>query len=117
MTTQEYIDQNKTETFKKGDSVVMHNCYEATLDKYIGIVWECKTDSYKDRAGQECVFLVGFSGCFSAEYLIPVLDLPPTKWQCVCGQLWVSQDSVCVCGSPYDKKPTHLFEGQIKQQS
>jgi hypothetical protein len=32
-------------------------------------VWECQTDSYKDRGGQDVVFLNDFSGCFSTKYL------------------------------------------------
>ena len=73
MTTQDYIDKNKTETFKKGDKVVMHGCHEATLPQYKGKEWICKTDSYQrgnaDYGYQDLVFLEGFSGCFAAEYL------------------------------------------------
>lgn len=59
----------KTPTFKKGEKVIMHTCYESTLDKYKGKVWTCKTDSYLDKAKQDVVFLEGFCGCFSSEYL------------------------------------------------
>ena len=69
MTTDSFINENKTATFKKGDKVVMHTCYEASLPKYNGKIWECQTDSYKDRGGQDVVFLRGFSGCFAAEFL------------------------------------------------
>jgi hypothetical protein len=55
--------------FKKGDKVVMHTCAEATLPKYNGKIWTCKTDSYIDKAEQEVVFLEGFSGCFLCDYL------------------------------------------------
>jgi hypothetical protein len=67
MTTQEFIDENKTQTFKKGDTVIMHTCGEA--DFYRGKEWICRTDSYRDRAGQDVVFLEGFTGCFMSKYL------------------------------------------------
>lgn len=69
MTTQNYINENKTDTFKKGDQVIMQNCEEATMDKYRGKAWTCLTDSYMDKAKQEVVFLEDFSGCFLVEYL------------------------------------------------
>lgn len=55
--------------FSEGDKVVMHTCHEATFPKYKGKIWTCKTDSYIDKAGQEVVFLEGFSGCFLCDYL------------------------------------------------
>ena len=67
MTTDSYINENKTATFEKGDKVVMHTCGEA--DYYKGKVWECQTDSYKDRGGSDVVFLKNFSGCFSTKFL------------------------------------------------
>ncbi|AEL24340.1 hypothetical protein [Cyclobacterium marinum] len=67
MTTQEYINNNRTGTFKQGDKVVMHTCAEAS--HYRGKVWECMTDSYKDRGGSDVVFLNDFSGCFSTKFL------------------------------------------------
>lgn len=69
MTGNDYITQNRTETFKKGEKVVMHSCMEAKLPKYNGKIWTLQTDSFLDRGGQEVVFLEGFSGYFSAEYL------------------------------------------------
>lgn len=69
MTTRDYIFLNKTETFKKGDGAVMHTCVEAKLQQYKGKIWTCQTDSFLDRSGQEMVFLEGFSGSFSCEYL------------------------------------------------
>ena len=69
MTTDTYINENKTLTFRKGDKVEMVNCYEATLEKYKGKDWICLTDSYLDKAKQEVVFLEGFSGCFCAKSL------------------------------------------------
>lgn len=71
MTNDNYINENRTETFKKGDKVVMHNCYEASLPKYNGKIWTCQTDSFLDRGKEEVVFLEGFSGYFSAEFLKP----------------------------------------------
>ena len=70
MTTDTYINENKTETFKKGDKVVMHTCGEASF--YKGKIWICQTDSFLDRGKQEVVFLENFSGYFSAKYLQPV---------------------------------------------
>ncbi len=67
--TQEYINQNKTNTLQKGNTVVMHTCYEATLEQYKGKLWKCLTDSYLDKGGQECVHLLGYSGAFFCEYL------------------------------------------------
>lgn len=69
MTNDTFINENKTTTFKKGDKVLMHTCGEANFPKYKGKIWTCKTDSYKDRANQDVVFLEGFSGYFSCEYL------------------------------------------------
>lgn len=67
MTTDSYISENKTATFEKGEKVVMHTCGEASF--YRGKIWECQTDSYKNRGGSDVVFLKGFSGCFSAKFL------------------------------------------------
>lgn len=69
MTTQIYINENKTETFKKGDTVVMHDCFEAYHFEYKDKVWTCQTDSFLDRGKQEVVFLDDFSGYFSAKFL------------------------------------------------
>ncbi len=70
MTSQEFIENNKTSTFKKGDKVVMHDCIEAIVNP--NKIWTCKTDSYKSRSGDDVVFLEGFSGCFLSEYLVTV---------------------------------------------
>lgn len=69
MTTDNYINENKTETFNKGDKVVMHTCYEASFEKYKDKVWICQTDSFLDRGKEDVVFLEGFSGYFAAQYL------------------------------------------------
>lgn len=74
MTTQKFIDENKTETFKKGDTVVMHTCGEAAF--YKGKIWTCQTDSYKrgsvDYGFDDLVFLEGFSGAFATKFLAAV---------------------------------------------
>jgi len=62
--------------YKIDDLVVMCNCGEA--DHYKGTLWTCLSDSYFDRAGQEVVFLKGFSGCFLCEYL-QIVYLPDPK--------------------------------------
>lgn len=67
MTTQEYIDNNETNTFKKGDKVIMINCGEAEF--YKATQWTCQTNSFKDRGGQDVVFLENFSGYFFSKYL------------------------------------------------
>lgn len=69
MVTEEYISQNKTKTFKKGDSVVMHTCFESKLEQYKGKIWECLTDSYLSKGKSEFVHLKGFIGAFSCEFL------------------------------------------------
>ena len=76
MTTQDYIDKNKTGTFKAGDNVVMHTCGEAT--HYNGKIWTCMTDSYKSNKTSELVFLEKFSGSFNCEYL-QLVKLTETK--------------------------------------
>lgn len=67
MTTQDYIDQNKTSSFQKGDKVVMYNCFEA--DHYKDKEWTCLTDSYMSKSDVHVVHLEGFSGAFAVEYL------------------------------------------------
>lgn len=68
MTTDNYINQNKTATLKKGDKVEMFNCHEATFEENKKI-WTCQTDSFLSTAKEEVVFLEGYSGYFAAEYL------------------------------------------------
>jgi len=67
MTSQEFIEENKTESLEEGDTVVMHTC--AIARRYNGKLWKCKTNSYEDAAGQEMIFLEDFSGNFSVEFL------------------------------------------------
>lgn len=56
-------------TFKKGEKVIMEGCYEATFPENKNKIWTCQTDSYIDKGGQDVVFLEGFSGCFACKYL------------------------------------------------
>lgn len=59
--------ENFTPTLKQGDKVKMHNCFEAYFHK--DKVWTCRCDSYLDCSGEEVVFLEGYRGYFSAEFL------------------------------------------------
>lgn len=68
MTTDKYISENKTETFKKGDKVIMVDCYEASFPENKK-TWICQTDSFNDKSKQEVVFLEGFSGYFLTRFL------------------------------------------------
>ncbi|MEC3676885.1 hypothetical protein P9190_01325 [Bacillus velezensis] len=61
---------------KKGELVVMHTCDEA--EHYDGRIWACKSDEFTDRAGQQVVFLEGFSGYFLVEFLQRV-NLPQAR--------------------------------------
>jgi hypothetical protein len=57
-------------TLKKGDKVVMHTCMEANNPKYLGRIWTCKTDAYRNKGyDYDVIFLEGFSGSFAAEFL------------------------------------------------
>lgn len=67
MATLEYISENKTNTLKKGDIVLMHTCGESEI--YKQKYWECKTDSYMDKSGQEAVFINGIVGSFLCKFL------------------------------------------------
>ena len=60
----------KISVLKKGDKVVMHTCMESENPKYAGKIWTCKTDAFRHKGHYYCsIFLEGFSGSFSAEYL------------------------------------------------
>lgn len=66
----EHYRSTKPSDLKKGDTVVMHTCMEATNPKYLGRIWVCKTDAFRHKGHDyDCIFLEGFSGSFSAEYL------------------------------------------------
>jgi len=71
MTTDKYIQENITETFKKGDTVIMVDCHEASFAENKKN-WICQTDSFKDRGGQEVVFLEDYSGYFMAKFLYKI---------------------------------------------
>jgi hypothetical protein len=75
MTDDHYINENRTETFKKGDKVVMHTCYEASLPKYKDKLWTCQTDSFLSKGKEEVVFLENFSGYFATEFLKMIDDI------------------------------------------
>lgn len=72
MTDDNYIIQNRTETLKKSDRVVMHKCYEANLLKYKDKLWICQTDSFLSKGKEDVVFLEGFSGYFLVKFLLQV---------------------------------------------
>lgn len=57
-------------TLKAGDKVVMHTCMEADNPKYLGKIWTCKTDAYRNKGHDyDVLFLEGFSGSFATEFL------------------------------------------------
>lgn len=66
----EYYRSSKPSDLKKGDTVVMHTCAEAFNPKYRGRIWVCRTDAFRHKGHDyDSIFLEGFSGSFSAEYL------------------------------------------------
>lgn len=67
------VESVKTK-FIKGDKVVMHSCMEADFEKYKGKIWTCSTAS-QFSGDHESVFLEGFRGSFSAEYL-QIVNIP-----------------------------------------
>lgn len=62
-------------THRKGDKVIMSGCAEASMEEYKRKVWQCRTDSFKAKCGDEVVFLEGFSGYFMAKYLVKVEEV------------------------------------------
>ncbi|NQX67964.1 hypothetical protein HQN90_17725 [Paenibacillus alba] len=69
-------------TLKKGDHVVIHTCLEASNPKYAGKLWACKSDAFRAKGHDYCsIFLEGFSGSFSAEYLQKVDSKELTRLQ------------------------------------
>ncbi|WP_088832617.1 hypothetical protein [Paenibacillus tyrfis] len=69
----EYRRSSEHSNLKKGDAVVMHTCMEARNPKYAGRVWTCKSDAFRPKGHDyDSIFLEGFSGSFSAEYLVKV---------------------------------------------
>ncbi|MGG4096182.1 hypothetical protein [Paenibacillus lautus] len=66
----DYRQSTARSNLKKGDAVVMHTCMEASLPKYSGRIWICKTDAFRSKGHDyDSIFLEGFSGSFSAEFL------------------------------------------------
>lgn len=63
------IDQKWTHTFKEGDEVIMHSCFEANLPKNKNKVWICQTDSFITRSKDDVVFLRDYSGYFLSKFL------------------------------------------------
>lgn len=57
----------ETKKLKKGEKVVMHTSMEA--DYYDGKIWTCRGDEFPSSSGYPVVFLEGFSGYFSVQYL------------------------------------------------
>lgn len=95
-------------TLKKGDYVVMHTCMEADNPKYAGKIWTCRSDAFRPKGHDYCsIFLEGFSGSFSAEYLQKV-DMgvrPIDEWHEDKGDvLWWSFpiEEPPYCGTPLD---------------
>jgi len=65
-----YRRSSDVSNLKKGDYVVMHTCMEASNPKYAGKIWTCRSDAFRPKGHDYCsIFLEGFSGSFSAEYL------------------------------------------------
>lgn len=69
ITDKENEQYKRTVKLKKGQHVVMHTCAEAS--SYNGKIWKTSSDSY-DNTRREVVFLEGFSGSFSTDYLAVV---------------------------------------------
>lgn len=64
---------------KQGDKVVMHTCMEHDHPDNFGKIWTCKTDSFRHKGHDyDSIFLEGFSGSFSTEYLQKV-DMAETQ--------------------------------------
>lgn len=54
----------------KGDQVVMHTCIEAKNPSNYGKLWTCYTDETKvNWTNPNVVWLEGYAGAFSVEYL------------------------------------------------
>ena len=94
--------------FKKGDYVIMHTCHESTLPQYQGKVWKCTDDSYimKGIEKTEVVFLDGFSGCFSCDYLVKIdnMYILPPKILLVCSICGGVEEHTDDCGANNMKK-------------
>lgn len=58
----------KPSGLKPGDKVIMHTCYEASMEKYKDKVWTVDSEPW-DLCGSEVVMLGGYRGGFATEYL------------------------------------------------
>lgn len=64
---------------KQDDMVVMHTCMEHDHPDNFGKIWRCKTDSFRHKGHDyDSIFLDGFSGSFSAEFLQKVVLPAPS---------------------------------------
>lgn len=55
---------------KQGDLVVMHTCMEHDSPDNFGKIWTCRSDEFKHKGHDYgSIFLDGFSGSFSTEFL------------------------------------------------
>jgi hypothetical protein len=57
----------------KGDRVVMHTCYEASLAKNKDVIWTVDSEPW-DLCGCEVVLLEGYRGGFATQYLRKVTE-------------------------------------------
>ncbi|ADM70867.1 hypothetical protein GMA19_03061 [Paenibacillus polymyxa E681] len=55
---------------QKGDQVVMHTCMEHDHPDNFGKIWTCRSDEFQHKGHDYgSIFLEGFSGSFSTEFL------------------------------------------------
>lgn len=55
---------------KQGDMVVMHTCMEHDHPDNFGKIWTCRSDEFQHKGHDYgSIFLDGFSGSFSTEFL------------------------------------------------
>ncbi|URJ45154.1 hypothetical protein MF628_004936 [Paenibacillus polymyxa] len=60
----------RTYKLQKGDQVVMHTCMEHDHPDNFGKIWTCRSDEFQHKGHDYgSVFLEGFSGSFSTEFL------------------------------------------------
>ncbi|MGF9644056.1 hypothetical protein AAIH69_13700 [Paenibacillus sp. MABNS29] len=60
----------RTYKLQKGDQVVMHTCMEHDHPDNFGKIWTCRSDEFQHKGHDYgSIFLEGFSGSFSTEFL------------------------------------------------
>lgn len=60
----------RTYKLQKGDQVVMHTCMEHDHPNNFGKIWTCRSDEFQHKGHDYgSIFLEGFSGSFSTEFL------------------------------------------------